>query len=154
MAEANAWLGTGFESFWLGSRLEYLGSLWYWKPTQAHNGYLETYLNLGMVGLFFLGALILSSYGHIRTLLVMKSAKVEVVNFARFGLAFLTIYLLYNITEGAFKSLHFLFVMFLMAGTKYINVYDSRSREEREYMVPIHGRSGSVTRVRRAVSAP
>src|SRR5205085_2663946 len=49
----NPLVGTGYESFWLGSRLR-----WVWEQAgevnEAHNGYLETYLNLGLIGVFLL----------------------------------------------------------------------------------------------------
>ena len=48
--DTHPWLGTGFESFWLGSRLEHIWSLYPWHPNEAHNGYLEVYLNLGLAG--------------------------------------------------------------------------------------------------------
>jgi len=48
----NPWIGTGFESFWLGERLQRLWSSWEWgQINQAHNGYLEIYLNQGIIGL-------------------------------------------------------------------------------------------------------
>src|SRR5208283_874081 len=55
----NPLVGAGYESFWLGPRLE---TMWITFPgdylTEAHNGYLETYLNLGWVGVVLI-ALIL-----------------------------------------------------------------------------------------------
>jgi len=59
----NPYVGTGYESFWLGSRL-----LWVWERAgqgsinEAHNGYLEVYLNLGLVGLFLLAGFLISCY--------------------------------------------------------------------------------------------
>src|SRR5206468_2635752 len=50
----NPIFGTGFESFWLGDRLQAIWDTHWWHPIQAHNGYLETYLNLGLVGLLLL----------------------------------------------------------------------------------------------------
>ena len=47
----NPLLGTGFESFWLGKRLEKMWSLYWWHPRESHNGYLEIYLSLGWLGL-------------------------------------------------------------------------------------------------------
>ena len=44
-----------FASFWLGDRSNALCPMAF-RPTQAHNGYIEIYLNLGLVGLFFLVA--------------------------------------------------------------------------------------------------
>ena len=48
----NPIFGTGFESFWLGKRLEQLQGIFFFFPNEAHNGYLEVYLNLGLMGLF------------------------------------------------------------------------------------------------------
>src|SRR5207249_7171700 len=55
----NPILGTGFESFWLGERLTRLEGIFMYITNEAHNGYLETYLNLGLIGLFFMIALII-----------------------------------------------------------------------------------------------
>ena len=67
----NPVLGAGFESFWLGERLEVL-----WKNgggrQMARNGYIEIYLNLGLVGLVMLGGWIKSGFrnaGSIRNIL-------------------------------------------------------------------------------------
>ena len=43
------WLGSGYESFW-PSQVG-LGMRDRWLVFQAHNGYVEMYLNLGLVGL-------------------------------------------------------------------------------------------------------
>src|SRR6266850_1226315 len=45
----NPLFGTGFESFWLGPRLERIWSVIWWHPNEAHNGYIEVYLNLGWI---------------------------------------------------------------------------------------------------------
>ena len=119
----NPLLGVGFESFWLGERLTKLWEEFFFRPNQAHNGYLEIYLNLGWVGLFFLGGTILSCYDKIQ-----KSLKLSVsivgeerrgFDFAKFSLGYLLAYLTYNITEGAFKELTLVFVTFLLVAIKY-----------------------------------
>ncbi len=46
----NPWLGTGFENFWQGSRLDRIWSEFTWRPNQAHNGFIELYLNIGWIG--------------------------------------------------------------------------------------------------------
>lgn len=112
-------LGHGFESFWLGDRLKELHTMYHFKPNQAHNGYIEVYLNLGWVGLCFIGGLLLSGYFSIRERLASDVKMKETESFARFGMAFLITYLIYNYTEGAFKSLHFLFIIFLLCTMKY-----------------------------------
>ena len=62
----NPILGAGFESFWLGSRIEALWAKWWWHPNQAHNGYIETYLNLGGIGVFLLAGVLFSTFHKIR----------------------------------------------------------------------------------------
>ncbi len=60
----NPLIGTGFESFWVGQRLERI-----WATggllkgiNEAHNGYLEIYLSLGWIGVVFLAGLIATGY--------------------------------------------------------------------------------------------
>ena len=102
-------LGAGFESFWLGPRADYLWDKFWWRPNQAHNGYLETYLNLGMVGLLFLMTLIVSGYYHI-----MKVFKRD-PGLAAFLLGLFTATCVYNLTEAAFKGIHPLWIAFLLS---------------------------------------
>ena len=58
----NPIFGTGFESFWLGERLEQLEGIFFFVPNEAHNGYLEIYLNLGLMGLFIIIGLFIATY--------------------------------------------------------------------------------------------
>jgi len=58
----NPLIGTGYESFWLGDRMNRFWATHWWKPNQAHNGYLEVYLNLGIIGLALLIRAITCSY--------------------------------------------------------------------------------------------
>ena len=113
-------LGHGFESFWLGDRLKKLWDLYYFKPTQAHNGYIEVYLNLGLIGLFLLAGVIFSCFNNIRKLLVNPGPKAaERLVFDRFRLAYLLGYVLYNMTEGGFRPLNFVFIIFLILSIEY-----------------------------------
>lgn len=113
-------LGFGFESFWLGERLKMLQDRWYFRPNQAHSGYIELYLNLGWVGWIFFAAVILSCYWKLRKLLTLGSHRDEGVIFGRLGMAYLFTYLVYNYTEAAFKSPHLLFIVFLLFAIKYV----------------------------------
>jgi exopolysaccharide production protein ExoQ len=62
----NPLIGTGFETFWLGSRLKFmLNALVNLPINEAHNGWIEVYLNLGWVGLFFITLLIMTGYKRI-----------------------------------------------------------------------------------------
>lgn len=104
----NPLVGTGYESFWLGRRLE-----WFWETSglghlnEAHNGYIEVYLNLGLIGLCLLGGFLITSYRTIcRRLRPLSSL-------ASLTLALWTILLFYNVTEAAFKS-QLMWVAFLL----------------------------------------
>jgi exopolysaccharide production protein ExoQ len=93
----NPLVGTGYESFWLGPRLERV-----WQEVghinEAHNGYIEVYLNLGLIGVFLVAGLLISSYRTIwRRLGSLPSL-------ALLNLALWTTMLFYNMTEAAFKS--------------------------------------------------
>src|SRR5208282_1395165 len=62
----NQLIGVGYESFWLGERLQKV-----WVITQglhineAHNGYIEVLLTLGWIGLALLGVLIAMGYRNV-----------------------------------------------------------------------------------------
>jgi exopolysaccharide production protein ExoQ len=58
----NGLLGTGFESFWMGDRLEAIWRVHWWHPNEAHNGYIEVFLNLGWAGIFLLMIVLLAGY--------------------------------------------------------------------------------------------
>jgi len=64
----NPLVGVGYESFWLGSRLQRVWA----EPAfagfhinEAHSGYVETLLTLGWIGEVLLGILIATGYRHI-----------------------------------------------------------------------------------------
>ena len=101
--------GAGFESFWLGERLEHLWSIYWWRPRQAHNGYLEVYLTLGLAGLAVLVVAIAWGYGNVAAAFRANRGA------AALCLAFFVVALLYNVTEGAFKTMHPVWLAFLFA---------------------------------------
>jgi O-antigen ligase len=90
-------LGAGFHGFWESSAGESV-----WKEigmnplTQAHNGYLEMYLNGGIVGLFLLSALILV-FGW-----TAAGKLVGGEPLGRLALVFWPVLLLVNVTEAQF----------------------------------------------------
>ena len=109
----NPIIGTGFESFWLGDRLQYMWSKWWWHPVQAHNGYLETYLNLGVIGVFFMVALMVTAF--------KKGQRAFLDNFemGRFLMGCVLGYFFYNWTEAAFKALHPVWFVFFLVAMDY-----------------------------------
>ena len=93
----NPILGTGYESFWLGPRLLKIWQL-RGKITEAHDGYLDVYLTLGIAGLILLGTVLVSSYRTICSRLDRNQG------LASLGAAVWILILFYNVTEAAFKN--------------------------------------------------
>jgi O-antigen ligase len=113
-AKTNPLLGTGFESFWLGSVAEDLWRKYWWHPNQAHNGFIETYLNLGLVGL----TLLLGFIGQVYTTAVAKMRSSD-FDRGRFAFTFLVIVILFNMTEAYFHGLSLVWVMLLLCSLTY-----------------------------------
>jgi exopolysaccharide production protein ExoQ len=109
----NPLFGTGFESFWLGDRLQKVAESRWWQPNQAHNGYLETYLNLGLVGLFLLVGLLIATFWKSRRELLTN------FQFGRFCLGFLAAVVAYNWTEATFKNISPLWFIFYIIALDY-----------------------------------
>ena len=110
---SNPIFGMGFESFWLGPRLDILWAKWWWQPNQAHNGYIETYLNLGVVGVFLLFGLLVSTFHKISKRLVTE------FDFSRLRLGFLFAIIFYNYTEATFKAVHLVWTVFHIIAIDY-----------------------------------
>ena len=106
-AGTNPVIGTGYESFWLGKKAEKIWEIFIWMPNQAHNGYLEMYLNLGIFGLFLLGLAFVSAFLDIN-----RTFKTD-YEWGRFRIAFFLIVLFYNVAEAAFLKNHLVWLMFL-----------------------------------------
>src|SRR6266705_1589860 len=103
--------GTGFESFWLGERVKTLWRKYWWHPNQAHNGYLEVYLNLGWTGVALLGLVMAWGYRN-----VVGAFRRE-PEAGRLRLAYFAVVLVYNLTEAAFNGIHVVWFAFLLAVT-------------------------------------
>jgi exopolysaccharide production protein ExoQ len=107
----NPLIGTGYESFWAGPRLQ-----WFWLNAglghlnEAHNGYLEVYLNLGLIGLSLLVAFLVASFRTVSRRLRPFS------NLASLTLALWVILLFYSVTEVGFRGGCLMWFAFLMGG--------------------------------------
>ncbi len=109
----NPLFGAGFESFWLGDRFRNFAESRWWQPNQAHNGYLETYLNLGVVGLILLIVLLIATFWKVRRELLTN------FQFGRFRLGFLAAVVAYNWTEAAFKNISAIWFVFYIIALDY-----------------------------------
>ncbi|MDT8366711.1 MAG: O-antigen ligase family protein [bacterium] len=105
----NIILGYGYDSFWLGDRIAALWDKYWWMPTEAHNGFLETYLELGLIGLFLLGLLIFSVYPRVFSAISARDGMKSLF------LTFFLISIVYNIAESAFKGVHIVWYIFLLS---------------------------------------
>jgi exopolysaccharide production protein ExoQ len=132
----NPLVGTGYESFWLGPRLEYfwqisgLGGL-----NEAHNGYLEIYLNLGLIGLLLMCVFLLASYRNI------SKQFARYPDLASLNLALWGIMLFYNVTEAGFRS-GLMWLIFLLGGI----ALPERPAESAK-SIPLSSRPRSILRV-------
>ena len=109
----NPIFGIGFESFWLGDRLHIVRGGRPWQPNEAHNGYLEIYLNLGWVGVFMLFGLIIATFRKIRLELFRNP------DWGRFRLGFLAAMIFYNVTEATFRGLSLTWFVFFIIAMEY-----------------------------------
>lgn len=105
----NPLMGTGYQSFWLGERAEVLWEKYYFHPNQAHNGYIETYLNGGLLGLACLAGLLVASGASIKRDLMRQ------VDFSRVRFACLVVAVFYNWTEAMFSRMSVVWVILLLA---------------------------------------
>jgi O-antigen ligase len=116
----NPLLGEGYASFWLGERLERFWAMYPTSPPiQAHNGYIEVYLNLGLVGVLLIASVLLAGLRAMQrrataTVSEPESATHDERTLATFGLGYGIAYLFYNITEATFQGLNPLFTIFLI----------------------------------------
>jgi len=106
-------LGAGFSTFWSGQRLVQIEQTFGDIVTQAHNGYLETYLNGGLIGVGLLIVLLCVSYRRIRGQLVLGAAD------ARFRFAILFVAIVHNCTEATFYKLSLLWFVTVYAIMDY-----------------------------------
>jgi O-antigen ligase len=107
--------GAGFESFWLGPRLQ---KVWDAFPnlfvSEAHNGYLEVYLQLGAIGLILM--IIILVHGYRRSVAAFRIDPTS----GSLMLAFVLTATIYSYTEAGFRMLDyawsFLILVIMEAG--------------------------------------
>jgi len=108
---ANPLVGAGFESFWLNPHVaERLAVVSPGLPlNEAHNGYIEVYLNLGWVGLGLIALILLDGYRR-----AVKAFRRDPA-FGGLLLAYIMAAITYNITEAGFRMLHPMWFFLLFA---------------------------------------
>jgi exopolysaccharide production protein ExoQ len=110
IANRSPFFGVGFGGFWIGrvANIPWDANL-SWVLGEGHNGYLDTYLQIGIVGLFMLLGVIFSSRRRIAECFAWD------FEYGMFRMTFLIIILLVNATESTFlRGEHMLWFMFLI----------------------------------------
>jgi exopolysaccharide production protein ExoQ len=106
----NPLVGAGFESFWLGSRLQRLEQAFpNLHLNEAHNGYIEVYLELGWTGLCFIGLILIDGYRR-----SFKAFRREPA-LGGLLLAFCLVIIAYSATEAGFRMLDPIWIFFLLS---------------------------------------
>ena len=107
--QENTIVGVGFMSFWTGARLEEVWRLLELRINQSHNGYIEQYLNLGLIGVAFIAVIMLTALARLhRHLRIDPPAGV-------LRLCLISVAALYNYTEAAFYGLNNMWILLLLA---------------------------------------
>lgn len=126
----NPLMGTGYESLWLGPRLDWIWSQGFGHLNEAHNGYLEVYLNLGLIGLCLLCIFIIASY-----LTISKRLRTN-LTFGSFGMAMWATMLFHSVTEADFRS-GSLWLVFLLSAIAVRVTNKQRVRITTKFDAPI-----------------
>jgi O-antigen ligase len=100
--------GAGFESFWLGNRVVTI-----WERTmeglqEAHNGYLEVYLNLGWIGIALIVGLMAKGYRNV-VVMIRRDPGLGGLMLALFFSA-----VVYNFTEAGFRMMSISWISLLL----------------------------------------
>jgi O-antigen ligase len=107
--KTNPIIGTGYESFWTLNRMNYVTNA-YADINEAHNGYIETYLNLGIIGVIFFISFFVTVYKKVYKEIIVERE----INILK--LAFIILFIFYNYTEAAFPRVNSLaFYLFAFA---------------------------------------
>lgn len=114
-AVPNSVVGAGFESFWLGPNAGQAllrGLPGWWHPeglNEAHNGYIEVYLNLGWIGVSMIALILITGYVRVAGAYRRDPA------IGGLWLAYLFAAAFYSITEAGFRFLSPIWIFLLMA---------------------------------------
>lgn len=113
-AVSNPIIGSGFESFWISPDvLKFQRALvGWWHPellNEAHNGYIEVYLNLGVVGVCLMLIVLLRGY-----LSAIKAFRLN-PSVGSLMLAYIIASVAYSFTEAGFRMLDPIWLFLLLA---------------------------------------
>ena len=101
-------LGAGFGDFWNINEI-YLKQIFPWGPGQSHNGYIDIFLNLGIMGLVLFAMVVFSAIKG-----ALKQCLID-FDFGTIRITFLIVTLIHNYTESGFtRPIHLIWFTFLL----------------------------------------
>jgi exopolysaccharide production protein ExoQ len=106
-------LGAGYYSFWMGDRVARLSGDFFYSLNEAHNAYLETYLNSGLIGVALLLAVLLSAA------IWIKQEAMKSEPFGAFRLGCFLPMLFYGVTEAFMNRLGIVWFLFILVVIRY-----------------------------------
>jgi O-antigen ligase len=123
--------GAGFETFWMGPRVARIFSIvgGLQMTNEAHNGYIEVYLNLGWVGVSLI--VLILGQGYRRTINAFRRDS----TFGALLLAYVVTAVAFNIAEAGFRMLGlewFFLLLSVVAASRVISLAKSASESSRE----------------------
>ena len=116
-AVPNPVVGAGFESFWISPNAQKvwadLAAKGWWNPkvliNEAHNGYIEIYLNLGWIGVCLISLILISGYRN-----AVRASQRDYL-LGSLLLAYIAVSVIYSITEAGFRILDPMWIFLLFA---------------------------------------
>jgi len=109
IAAGSPFLGVGYGGFWIGREANVPWNTHTWVLGQGHNGYIDVYLQLGLIGAFLFAGILFSNLGRLLDL-----ARQDFEHFA-FSFALFVTTVFVNITETTFiRGDHHLWLVFLL----------------------------------------
>lgn len=111
--------GAGYGGFWTPSVNQYVGEAHPWDPGQAHNGYIEIFLHLGVVGLVLFGFAVVSALKG-----AFRQCRLD-FEYGKSRLILLAPALIHNYSESGFiRPTHLIWFTFLLVA---VNIWHSSS---------------------------
>jgi O-antigen ligase len=101
----NPVLGAGYWNFWGGPGGDIINRAMDSLIPNAHNGYLDMYLDGGFVGIFFLFFMLLTSGLRIARYLKSGGTLSEIDRYQRIRFALLIVAIIYNLSESIFARI-------------------------------------------------
>ncbi len=147
----NPVIGTGFESFWnanvakVNRILQQDGFISLSNLVSAHDGYLEVYLDLGLVGVSLIVLILISGYRN------ASKAFRQDPEVGSLMLAYVTTATFYSITEAGFRLLtpSWIFLLLAVVGSSGVSAGLIRGQARKTFLSPsdIPSRTGASNRL-------